>query len=695
MMKTIDYEFLDRLTMPGKIAANPAETHLALILSRLDFDDNKYKSNLWLYTSEGFRQLTFDDQVKDFIWEDDDHILFASQRTSKDRDQAKEDLAYTSYYRLALAGGEAAPAFSLALNVQSLQSLGHGYYLLQAGFNSELPNAYVLPDDQRKSQKKAKEKAAFATHLTEIPFYFNGSDYTEGERTGLFLYHAPSAQLERISKEDLDVNFFQVSEDRARLYFGASKRGPKLELYNGLYQCQLPQTDLAAEENIPLASPVQLIEEGKWDFSLAWEALPGDENSLRVLACDMQEYGLNESPRLYQFDREEGKLTGASSQSYELYSCLNTDIDFGGRPGSLVKDGVFYFVSTDRNHDALYAIRPGAEPEKLWDADGAILGLTTWGPGFLCTGLQDYLPAELFALNQGPSGFAGKRLSQWNLDLFKEYELLRPVPLSSGQAADIDGWVIYPRDFQKGQSYPAILDVHGGPRTAYGPVFFHEMQVWAQRGYFVLFANPRGSGGRGDAFADIRGKYGSIDYDDLMHFVDACLTAIPEIDRQRLGVTGGSYGGFMTNWIIGHTDRFAAAATQRSISNWISFYGTSDIGYFFATDQNATQTFDQAGFLKLWDFSPLRYINSCKTPTLIIHSAKDYRCPLEQGYQLFTALQDREIPSEMYIFHEETHELSRSGKPQARRLRLKAITEWLDRYLLQPHTSSTTDHTRA
>ena len=682
-MKTIDYEFLDKLTMPGKIAANPAETQVGLVLSRLDFKDNQYKSNLWIYDGSKLGQFTFDDKVRDFCWEDDDHILFTCNRSKQEEAQAKEDLAFTACYRLSLQGGEASPAFHLALDVNAIESLGHGYYLLEAGFNRDLPNSYILPEDQRKDLKKSKEKASFATHLTEIPFYFNGKDYTEGDRTGLFIYHAPSGQLERISSGDLDVDFYTVSEDKARLYFGARPFKDKAQLTNCLYQFALPQTDLEAGEAIPLKSPVQLFAGEEMDFSFAWEAPLADETALFVLACDMEEYGINESPRIYRVQPESGQLEAVSDKSYEFYSCLNTDVDFGGRPGSFVKNGIYYFVATDRDHDALYAVQPGQEPSKIWDADGAILGLAPWGSGFLCTAMQDYLPAELFSISQGPSGLASKRISEWNSPLFKEYELLRPVPLPAGQAEDIDGWVIYPRDFVKGGSYPAILDVHGGPRTAYGSVFFHEMQVWAQRGYFVVYCNPRGSGGRGDAFADIRGKYGSIDYADIMSFLDTCLSSIPEIDRKRLGVTGGSYGGFMTNWIIGHTDRFAAAATQRSISNWTSFYGTSDIGYYFATDQNATLTFDQAGFLKLWEFSPLRYINACKTPTLIIHSAKDYRCPLEQGYQLFTALKDRDIPSEMYVFHEETHELSRSGKPQARKLRLQAITEWMDRYLVK------------
>lgn len=134
---------------------------------------------------------------------------------------------------------------------------------------------------------------------------------------------------------------------------------------------------------------------------------------------------------------------------------------------------------------------------------------------------------------------------------------------------ELDGWILKPADFDEKRTYPAILDIHGGPKTAYGEVFFHEMQFWAGQGYVVFFCNPTGSDGRGDRFADLRGRYGQIDYEDLMAFTDAVLDRVPQIDTRRLGVTGGSYGGYMTNWIIGHTDRFAAAASQRSIANWV------------------------------------------------------------------------------------------------------------------------------
>ncbi len=256
-----------------------------------------------------------------------------------------------------------------------------------------------------------------------------------------------------------------------------------------------------------------------------------------------------------------------------------------------------------------------------------------------------------------------------------------PQPLSfrNEDGLELDGWVLLPRGYDPARQYPAILDIHGGPKTVYGTVYYHEMQLWASQGYFVFYCNPRGGDGRGDAFADIRGKYGAIDYADLMGFTDRVLEAYPAIDARRVGVTGGSYGGFMTNWIIGHTDRFAAAASQRSISNWISMGYTTDIGYYFAPDQTAATPWDNLE--RMWDQSPLKYADRCVTPTLFIHSDQDYRCWQAEALQMFTALKVHGVESRLCLFKGENHELSRSGKPKHRIRRLREITGWMDRHL--------------
>ncbi|MDR2899619.1 MAG: S9 family peptidase, partial [Clostridiales bacterium] len=242
-----------------------------------------------------------------------------------------------------------------------------------------------------------------------------------------------------------------------------------------------------------------------------------------------------------------------------------------------------------------------------------------------------------------------------------------------------DCWVALPVDYDKNKKYPAILDIHGGPRAVYSDVYYHEIQYWANKNYFVLFSNPRGSDGKGNEFANVRGKYGQIDYDNIMQFVDESLKKYPAIDENRLGVTGGSYGGFMTNWIIGHNDRFKAAATQRSIANWFS-YMIGDLGYFF-TDYDILAN-PWSDFTKLWWHSPLKYLDKAKTPTLILHSTNDYRCSIPEGYQTFTALKLHGADTRMVIFNGESHGLSRIGKPDHRARRLSEITDWMDKYLM-------------
>jgi len=223
--------------------------------------------------------------------------------------------------------------------------------------------------------------------------------------------------------------------------------------------------------------------------------------------------------------------------------------------------------------------------------------------------------------------------------------------------------------------------VHGGPRASYGETFFHEMQLWVSRGFVVFYTNIKGSDGRGDAFADIRDDYGGTDFRNLMDFTDAVMAKYPNIDPAKVCETGGSYGGFMTNWIIGHTDRFCACASQRSISNWISFSFIADIGLHFGPDQcGAESGFGDKNVEKLWNHSPLKYADKVKTPTLFIHSDEDYRCPLPEGMQMMQALACRDVETRLVIFHGENHELSRSGKPLHRMRRLQEITDWFEKH---------------
>jgi len=207
----------------------------------------------------------------------------------------------------------------------------------------------------------------------------------------------------------------------------------------------------------------------------------------------------------------------------------------------------------------------------------------------------------------------------------------------------------------------------------------HEFHVLTAKGFVVIFSNPRGSDGYGEEFADIRGHYGERDYKDLIEVVDEAVKRFDFIDPERIGVTGGSYGGFMTNWIVGHTKRFKAAVTQRSISNWVSFFGTTDIGYYFAPDQIGGDPWSNTeGY---WEKSPLKYAPNVETPLLIIHSMEDYRCWLPEALQFFTALKYLGKTVELALFPGENHDLSRGGKPKHRIKRLELIASWMERWL--------------
>jgi dipeptidyl aminopeptidase/acylaminoacyl peptidase len=237
-----------------------------------------------------------------------------------------------------------------------------------------------------------------------------------------------------------------------------------------------------------------------------------------------------------------------------------------------------------------------------------------------------------------------------------------------------------PYGFQEGKKYPLVLEIHGGPHAAYGLTFNHEMQVLCSLGYAVLYTNPQGSLGYGQDFNNkTHLDWGGQDYRDLMQAVDEALLKWPWLDEERLGVTGGSYGGYMTNWMLGHTNRFKAAVTLRSTSNRFSMFGTSDVGY-----NNGNYEFDGKPWINYEHYlkhSPITYVENIQTPILLIHSEQDYRCPIEQSEQFFTALKFLKKEAVFVRFPNENHELSRSGQPNHRIERLQHLTNWFLKYM--------------
>ena len=287
-------------------------------------------------------------------------------------------------------------------------------------------------------------------------------------------------------------------------------------------------------------------------------------------------------------------------------------------------------------------------------------------------------PGDLYVQDPGETP---RRLTELNADLFRDVELVRPEEFhyNGADGWDIQAWIIRPSGASD-HPPPAILEIHGGPEAMYGSSFFFEFQLLAAHGFAVIYTNPRGSTGYGRAFSNaVRNDWGGKDFQDIMAGLDFAV-AKGWADPDRLGVAGGSYGGYMTNWAIGHTDRFKAAVTMRCVSNMAAMFGYSDLGWFLTVEEMGGSV-PWKNLDWLTERSPITYVERIKTPLLILHSDQDLRCPIEEGEQLFTALKFLGREVRMIRFEGQSHDLSRNGHPRSRVIRLRHIVGWFLKHI--------------
>lgn len=295
-------------------------------------------------------------------------------------------------------------------------------------------------------------------------------------------------------------------------------------------------------------------------------------------------------------------------------------------------------------------------------------------------------PSEVYVARGDGTG--EQRVTTFNDPLVAELDLVQAEPIS-WKVADgtaIHGWVMKPVGYTPGRRYPMVLKIHGGPHGAYGTGWFDTFQVLSGAGFFVFYPNPRGSTGYGHAFTyATRGKWGEMDQEDFITGVDAVLAKYPDIDRHRVGVAGGSYGGFMSNWLTARTDRFAASVTSRAISNWESWYGSSDAQGLTEYELLGTPWEQRELYRRL---SPISYVEHVTAPTLIIVGEEDYRTPMSDNEQWFIALKMRNVPVEFARYPRSSHGLSRSGEPWLLVDRQERIRSWFVHWLIdKPRTS--------
>ncbi|WP_326910908.1 alpha/beta hydrolase family protein [Sedimentibacter sp. MB31-C6] len=649
----LDYKFLSELEL------SPDKKYGAFVMHSANYESNKYLSNIWILNCATleYKKLTSLNEEKNFIWLDNNTILFPSMRDEKLKKEIKKGEQWTVYYTIDIHGGEANEYMRIPMKVTDIKKIADEMFLFTATYDHYGINLHSIEEEKSKAIEIIKDNKDYEI-LDEIPFWTNGEGFTNKKRNMLYLYDKGANNIVPISKQFENISITSIKDGKA--LFVSECFTNKAEQTNELYLYELYSKEATC-----------LVDEEE-GYNIEFAEFVG--NNIIFSGSLMDEYGLNQNCNFYKINNN--NIVLLYRHDFGLGDSVGSDCRFGGGADVRVYNNSLYFISTESKSSYIKKLSLDGEIEKLTTDNGSIDCFDICNEGILFIGLRGTKLQEIYKLNSETE----KQITKFNEIILETKNIIKPEPIEFiNDDMKIEGFVLKPVNYNENKSYPGILDIHGGPKTVFGEVFYHEMQYWANEGYFVFYCNPRGSDGRGDEFADIRGKYGTIDYDDIMKFTDFVLQKYPQIDSKRIGVTGGSYGGFMTNWIIGHTDRFKCAVSQRSISNWISKFGTTDIGYYFNSDQNLSTPWDNVE--KMWWHSPLKYANQVVTPTLFIHSEEDYRCWLAEGLQMFTALKYHGVDARLCMFKGENHELSRSGKPKHRVRRLEEMTNWFKKYL--------------
>lgn len=630
----LNYEFLSDLSISddGK--------KLFYKKTRPNYKENKYDTNIFIYdlkTSENYK-ATDDDKATIFTFNEDSNLIYKKSSTDE------EDVFFVKE-----GSGVGRKFFSINKDVQSIKFLKDNLYLVKSS------------EKKTKEEKDRKKENSYFKEIDKLPFYLNGSGFVEEEKSSYYLYDKAQDELKLITN----------STDENKLYFCDINKNLDKILF--LKENSTSNKVMDLREDLILYDLKTNSEKTLIANEFSFFTAKFIEDEIIFVATDMKKGGINEDCFIYKANFDGAyEMISPSDFDMSFGNSIGTDSRFGGAKTFDASNNRLYFVVTHFENSVLYSMDlKGNLRKEIEDEveDFAVNG------------------DDIYYLSMGADTLAELKKKGCEKPLVENKVATNVCKIESfdfkSNNDTLKGYVVLPRDFDINKKYPTLLSVHGGPKTEFSDIFHHEHQMFANDGYIIIYTNPHGSSGRGVEFSDIRGKYGSIDYDDLMRFTDLAIEKYPQIDTNKMGVYGGSYGGFMTNWIIGHTNRFKAACSQRSISNWTSFYGVSDIGYYFANDQTAGDIWDNLE--KMWDQSPIKYAKNVKTPTLFIHSDEDYRCPLEQGLQMYTRIKLNGIDTKMYLFHGENHELSRSGKPKGRIKRLEEIKAWFDKYLKDEH----------
>jgi dipeptidyl aminopeptidase/acylaminoacyl peptidase len=615
-------------------------------------ENGDYSSNIWRFANGKIRQLTLrEGRNTDPRWSPDGRtILFMSSRKTKQR-------SYTRLMTMSSSGGAA----------RSILELKKGKVdgrIIDPKWSPDGGTIFFLSDMRKKEKHESDVKV-----VSRIVYRLNAVGYFHNRRTHLHSIKRDGSQHRQLTSGEFDVEGYSVSNDGHKLAFIANMTDEAdYSLVRDIHV--MPATGGTPVKITDSKGPIEAL---SWSHDGTKLAYSGHDLRRRLATNTgiwvLSSNGGTATELTREFDRGTGNQLNSDSRIASPDPSPVWDPD----------DRHLYFLATDGGCCHMYSVDAESSVVKpLIEGERSVEGFSfSKDQHVLAYTSMDFLNlADVYLRDKNGE----RKVTSINDNVLSKLTLNPPEKFvfKASDGVDVEGWVLKPSEHQ-GEPTPGVIEIHGGPRSAYGQCFMLEFHVLAANGFAVVFTNPRGSSAYGEDFAAaILENYGDRDYKDIMEALDYLVEA-SVIDKNRLGVVGGSYGGFMTNWIVGHTNRFKAAVTQRSISNWNSFFGSSDIGYFFTEEEVGGVPWENMQHYA--ENSPITYVQNVKTPVLIIHSEEDYRCPIEQGEQFFVALKKLRKEAVMLRFPEENHELSRSGKPRHRVERLSHINNWFKKYL--------------
>ena len=605
----------------GDPQISPDGSKVIFTVSQADEKKNDYVQKLFMYDGKSTKTFTSGPKDGNARWSPTSQkIAFISKRS---KDDGNDLLVIDSN------GGEAQVVSHFKNGVASVKWLDE---------------KSMIAEVVEKEKKDPKDDVHI---IDKIPFWFNGQGFIYDVSTQLYLVTL-NGKKKKLTREKAPIEFYAPSPDGKKVAFVEVVDMEKNPMISDIYVLEIGQEKLVKITNSKLSIG-----------NLAWSP---DSKKLAFVASDMKK-GAFTNPRIYVMSaKKNARMKKICDVDLSKWNAVNSDSRASSPTPFYWVGEWIYFTMTDGPAAKIYRVKypDGKKVEEVISGQRCVDGFSIASSGEMAFISMDFTSLdELHVIKNGKE----KQITHMNARALQKLQLSQPehFDVKTSDGRKIDAWIMKPVNFDPKKKYPTVLEIHGGPKTSYGYGFFLEFQILTSHGYVVIFSNPRGSDGYGEDFANIFGAYGKRDYQDLMEVMDTSIRRFDFIDENNLGVTGGSYGGYMTNWIVGHTKRFKAAVSQRSISNWISFFGTTDIGYFFGPEQLGGDPWSNfEGYTKM---SPLTYAKDVETPLLFIHSMEDKRCWMAEALQFFTALKYFKKETKLALFPQETHELSRSGKP--------------------------------